>query len=152
MIGSTVIFEYHEMCYPYHIACFHSDHQLSTEQLKAEMCKLLGWDSMDDWYSQSLTFIDHNRLRGLTILGEEIDNDTKRALRRFFPEALKDMGNDHAFGNFSYQYYDAKANEVIWMNQYHDEMKEHLSGILHEAAERYKKERERKNGEENDKG
>lgn len=144
MIGSTVIYEYHEQGSPYVIACFHTSEQLTNEELEKEMLRVLNKKSFDDWHKQCLIFIDHNRLRGLTILGEEIDNDTKRALRRFFPEALKDMGNDHAFGAFSYQYYDVKANEVIWMNQYHDEMKEYLSGILRESAKRYKEERAKK--------
>ncbi|QOI72446.1 hypothetical protein pEaSNUABM50_00430 [Erwinia phage pEa_SNUABM_50] len=152
MIGSTVIFEYHEMCYPYHIACFHTHKQLTNEELEAEMCKVLGWDEMDDWHRHSLKFIDHNRLRGLTILGEEIDPDIIRALKRFFPESLKGMGGDQSFGNFSYQYYDAKANEVIWMNLYQEELQECLhelqkaSAILYQERRSREKE-ERKNDE-----
>lgn len=141
MIGSTVIFEYNEMCLPYVIACFHTHEQLTNKELEEEICKVLGWGEMNDHYRQSLTFIDHNRIRGLTILGEEIDPTIKRNLKRFFPESLKDMDDDHTFGNFRYKYCDNKADEVIWMNMYQDALKDCLHELQAKSAKEYKERR-----------
>lgn len=140
MIGTTVTYENREMGQSYLIACFHTCLQLSDEELEVEMCKILGCDRMNDRERCHLTFIDHNKLRGLTLLGEQIDNKTEIALKRFFPESLKDLHNNEVFGNFSYLYRDSKAKEVIWMNKYYNDIKGFVRSLQISSAKLYDEE------------
>lgn len=151
MIGSTIIYEFHEMCCPYHIACIHTDEQLTDEQLLEKLQQLTGRSLDNDNIERYVTIIDHNRLRGLTILGEEIDNNIILELRKFFPESVENMADDTAFGSFSYKFSEQKAAEFVWNNRCAGEISEFMAERNARKAQEYRDHRkELKEKEKND--
>jgi|SRR6478609_3002707 len=140
--GVSIFFEMHEQGMPHVIAGIYSPSMKTEEEMKAQMVGLMGYDPFNERYKP--VFINHTHLYAHSLLGNEIDKDTRYTLSRFFPVALEPQ--KLPVDPFKFEHRDVGAYEFISNNRYSKQLREHRVALQKEGVERYKEERARSKG------
>lgn len=130
--GVSIFFEMHEQGMPHTIAGIYSPYMKTEEEMKAQMVGLMGYDPFNERYGP--VFINHTHLYAHSLLGNEIDKDTRYILSRFFPEALEPQ--NLPIDPFKFQHRDVGAYDFIWDNRYRKQIREHRDYLIKERSSR----------------
>lgn len=130
--GVSIFYEYHEQGSPHVIAGIYSSTYKSEEDMRTVLLSLMGYDKFHE--RDQPTYINHMHIYANSLLGNEIDKDTKYTLSRFFPEALDGF---LPLESFKFEYRGTGAYEFIWNNHYRKELQDYRVSLQKEGAERY---------------
>lgn len=132
--GVSIFYEYHDQGCPHVIAGIYSPQMKTEEEMRTQLLSLIGHTSFHE--RDQPTFVNHTHVYAKSLLGEELDKDTKNLFDKFFPEALNPDALPLSPRKF--HYYDADANNFIWDNRYQKQLREYRNSLLHAAAEERK--------------
>lgn len=143
-LGTTCIFDFHEMCCPRILYIAHFEEQLTITQAQEKMSKITGYDLQgNSYYSACLEYVDNTRLYHLCQLGEETEevNKAKDILNRYRPQILKRTINGMLSNPLLLKFYAIDAEEYMYQQRFYYKIKELLNS---EYAELLAKSKERR--------
>lgn len=142
--GVSIFYEFHDQGCPHVIAGIYTPYMKTEEEMRTALLALLGYAEFNE--RDQPVFINHTHLYAHSLLGNEIDKNTRRTLSCFFPEALEPQ--KLPVDPFKFEHRDVGAYDFIWDNRYRKQIREHRDSLIKESVERSKEERARRKEQE----